>query len=72
MANYGGAHELFRAVIPGLVRKESEEECPRNTRKDTRAKRRKIARETREKTRKGEGKGMFDKLGSLATVEGRC
>jgi hypothetical protein len=54
------------------TREERREGLPRNTRKDTRAKREKIAREIREKTRKEEGKGILDKLGSPATVEGRC
>jgi hypothetical protein len=31
-----------------------------------------LARETREKTRKEEGKGMIRKLGSLLVLEGRC
>jgi hypothetical protein len=54
------------------TREERREGLPRNTRKDTRAKRRRIAREIREKTRKEEGKGILDKLGSLATVERLC
>jgi hypothetical protein len=42
--------------------RKEEKDCARNTRKGTRAKRRKIARETREKTRKEEGKGILDRV----------